>query len=89
MEDRFSSMVDSFKDDRDGYLKKLNNLIAEECNAVDAQKKANGSAKQAYHEHICGIPTDSSFFYATAGLYPLLSLYTWAASINADHFVSI
>lgn len=94
IQNRFASMVNSVEEDSDKYAYALAQLIDDECNAVQKLLSYDDSVKKAYHQHTCGIPTDTNFWDATQFhnkieyLEKLGALYAWAGYTNADHFVS-
>ncbi|KAF4621926.1 hypothetical protein G7Y89_g14417 [Cudoniella acicularis] len=95
---RFRSAVQSLKDDTDRNLVQINDLMDAENHGVDeAQHQATSRNPQnpiytianAYHNHECGIPTNTEWWKATMGLKnPKAGLFTWLCYINADHFGS-
>ncbi|KDN71570.1 hypothetical protein CSUB01_12117 [Colletotrichum sublineola] len=89
---RFDCAVESLLRDQDGYLKKVQDLLDQEHEAVDQARAAGDSVAQTYHtgshQFHCHIPTDREFFEATKDWLqaPLLAAYVWIAYTNIDHF---
>lgn len=88
MEARFTSMVDSMKYDKEGFLPALDGLIECEKKAVDIVERSSSSVKQAFHQHTCGIPTDKQFWDAASyGSNPLKDPIAFEKSVDNFGFM--
>lgn len=87
--ERFRTAVDSLIFDKESFLNNLTGKVDGELDKVNQVHSSGKSVPLAYHDHACGIPTDTSLVLATIGKWSKSGLYAWLGYINADHFVSL